>query len=790
MIQHYLIVAIRNLAKYKVQSLVSIVGLAIGLVSFTYGYYWLNYETSFDGFYPDSKQIYLVSGLDKQTGKRLEQMPLILAYKLKQDFPEVKETTQKYSNVGSSFHFGETLIGYPQEQFIDELYFNIFPPQVICGRKENLLMALDEIVITRSFANKYWKTPEEAIGKELKNGYREKLNIVAVVEDSPKNSLFQVEIYELDHFDRKMEKRAPESNKWKMMDVSIYLLMDKKADIQAFEKKITNYLIDNKYNESVTLKLVPLTDIRHTFGSELSFNITYIRTFAITTLLLLLCVFFNFANLLLNRIYQRSKEMRLRSAIGAGKNSLIGQLLIELSLQLLLATLLAYCLLEIFTPAFGKLFETEIITDSLLKLFLMISLSGWCILIATTLPVLLHFIRRSSLLLSSGTQASQKSFFRKASMVVQISICVFFLMCTCIIGHQISFMQHKKLGFNKEGLITVRMDVYNRSDITQEMAKLSAVQSFTPGGIFSIAHEPRLINEVKWDGKADDYNPGFQSLYVGEDFIRTLQIPLKEGRFLTPDDAKHCAVINEEAARIMGMEQPVGNTVSIWMFMTDHQGNHIMGDLKIVGVIKDFQSASLRNPVCPQILQYDHSRWNSYMYYMRVTPGTETTTINNIRKLFKKHHTAGDPECNASTMNEVFDKLNRSEDASLQLFTILAILCTLISLFGIYSISSGNMEKRRKEIAIRKVMGASTLSVIRMFFREYLFITTAANLISLPLAWLFMQQWLEQYPYQAGIQAWMYGCIFSGTALLILLSVLWQTLRAAKANPAEVIKSE
>lgn len=790
MIHHYLLIAARNLAKYKVQSLVSIVGLMIGLVSFTYGCYWLRYETSFDGFYPDSKQIYLVSGLDKQTGKKMERMPLILARKLKQEFPEIKETTQIYSNFSSSYFNGVTYIGHPIEQFVDELYFRFFPPKVICGRNDNILRASDEIVITRSFAKKYWKTPEEALGKVLKNGYREVLNIVAVVEDPPKNSLFQVEIYELDTSDRKMEKRAPETNQWKLMSSRIYLLIDKKADIQAFENKITDYLIENKYNDFVTLNLVPLTDIRHTFGSELSFNITYIRIFSITTLLLLLCVFFNFVNLLLNRTYQRGKEMRLRDALGAGKRSLLSQLLIELSLQLIIAITLAYCLLEISRATFGKLFETEIVQSDLSNQFFLIALSSWCFLIAIILPILLHFIRRSSLLLSGGIQANQKPLFRKVSMVLQIGICVFFLMCTGIIGHQISFMRQKDLGFNREGLIMTTMTSRNRSDITQDMSKLSTIQSFTSGGIFSITHDAQLTNEVKWEGKADDFNPGFQFLNVGEDFLTTLQIPLKEGRFLTPDDEGNSVVVNEEAVRVMGLEHPIGSTVSIWMYVTDHNGNHVMGDLKVVGIIKNFQSASLRNPIYPQIIQYDRSKWNSYTYYMRVTPGTEATTIDHIHKLYKKHFTTGDPECNASTMNDIFEKLSRSENASLQLFSILALLCTLISLFGIYSISSGNMEKRRKEIAVRKVMGASTPTIIRMFFREYLLITVIANLVSLPLAWLFMQRWLEQYPYQAGIQAWMYGCIFIGTTLLILLSVLWQTLRAAETNPAEVIKSE
>lgn len=789
MIQHYFITATRNLIKYKVQTLVSMIGLAIGLVSFTYGYYWLNYETSYDGFYPDSKQICLVAGLDKETGKQQERMPLILSRKLKQEFPEIKETTQIYSNFGSRFFQGETLIGYINELFVDEQHFNLFPPKVVCGRKDNLLHAKEDIVVTRSFAKKYWKTPEEAIGQSLRNGYKKNFNIVAVVEDPPHNSLFQTDVYELDEFDRRMEREAPEENQWKLSTSKIYLLLDKQTDAKTFGKKIEHYMTERHHSASLSLRLVPLTGIRHTFGTELSFNINYIRTFAITTWLLLLCVFFNFGNLLLNRIYQRTKEMRLRNSLGAGKYSLIRQLLCELSLLLLGGVTLGYCILEVSAPVFGRLFETETPRSILSLNYLLISLISWGILTAILLPVLLHFIRSSSLLLSGGVSAGRKPFLRKVSMAAQLCIGVFFLMSTLIIGRQISFMKNKDLGFNKDELVTVTMKVSKREQITHEIAALSSIRQMSAGGIFLIQHEPRLDKEVKWTDKNSDNNPGFQFINVGEEFINALQIELKEGRFLTPDD-KNGVVINEEAARVMGMQHPVGGTVTVNENYYRKDGVQPTKDLTIVGVIKNFQSASLRNPIYPQIIQYDHSRWNSYMYYIRVAPGTEETTIQNIRQIFKKHHTPGDGECDAATMYQVFEKLNSSENASMQLFTLLAILCTLISLFGIYSISSANMEQRRKEIAIRKVMGASTGTIIRMFFNEYLLISVLANLISLPLAWLFMQSWLEQYPYRATIGSGLYTGVFVVTVLLVLLSVFWQTFRAAEANPAEVVKSE
>jgi ABC-type antimicrobial peptide transport system permease subunit len=360
MIRHYITIASRNFIKYKLQTLISVIGLAIGLVCFTYGMKWLEYETSYDGFYPKSKQMYTLYGINKQTGKKERKLPLVLARKLKLDFPEIKETALVYGNFGSTFKYNDQILEDPEEIFIDNNFFTLFPRKVLSGRQTNLLHSLDEIVITRSFALKYFKSPEDAIGKIMKNSYRETLTIVAVVEDAPANSAFKQDVFELDKFTTEMTDRISEDRQWSQFENEIYLLLEDKASADVFRKKLQTYLEKNNYLNTLTVKMIPLTDMRHTFGSELSFNLSYIRTFAITTILLLLCVFFNFINLLLNRIYQRIKEIRLRNSIGAGKRELIIQLLTELTLQTGIAFVLAFCLLELTSSLFCKTFDTKI----------------------------------------------------------------------------------------------------------------------------------------------------------------------------------------------------------------------------------------------------------------------------------------------------------------------------------------------------------------------------------------------------------------------------------------------
>ena len=209
---------------------------------------------------------------------------------------------------------------------------------------------------------------------------------------------------------------------------------------------------------------------------------------------------------------------------------------------------------------------------------------------------------------------------------------------------------------------------------------------------------------------------------------------------------------------------------------------------EIVGVVKDFHGLSLRNPIPPTIIEY----YNFYDYYLylRTLPGKEKEALKAVKELISRITPEGFPLSETMTVNDQLEILTRTENASLRLFTLLAVLCALISIFGIYSISSSNMQQRKKEIAIRKVMGATSREIIDMFLKEYTIITLTANAIALPVGYLFVQKWLEQYPQSVHIQLWMFISILLVTILLVILTVLGQVVRAANGNPADVVKSD
>ncbi|NDW13579.1 ABC transporter permease [Bacteroides sp. 214] len=787
MITHYLKTALRNLLKFRAQSIFSIVSVSIGLVSFLFGYQWLTYETSFDSFYPKSKHIYKVVGVELQTGKMVDKNSYALMQTLQTDFPEIEAVIPIYSRYGSTLKEGDRVLADPLlEEFVDERFLQYFTPQVICGKPaEDLMQQETDLVITRSYAVKHWGSPEEAIGKTIQGGYKRTLEVVAVIENYPENSNFKdLEALMVDIQTRRWANRIEEQRRWTQSQVWIYICLHENVNVEAFGEKISTYLIDNKLNENLKLELIPLTEVRHAFAADGSFNINYIRTFAATTFILLICVFLNFLNLWMNRVNQRIKEMRLRHAIGAKKHTLIGQLLTEVVLQFLFILLLSCCMIEVLLPLLSTFFNITMLPDGLWRNFFIAYLIGLITMLLLCYPLLLIFIRRSALTLSGGVQAHHASMTRKVAMTFQVGICVAFIFSALSIGHQVQYMMNKELGFKKEGLLFFRMSNGDREATVRQIETIPQIERFAAAGIFLISHEPRTTNIIDWEGKPEDYKPNFQMLDVDSAFLATMKINLLAG------DATD-ALINEEAARVIGGDNLIGSKIRHWDYSTNRSGEYGMREVTISGIVKNFQSASFRHPVIPVLLLPDNrQRYRGYAYYARVSPDKEEEGKQLIFDAFRQVAASSDPEPKISSVTEVLSSLHKSEEGSLRLFIMLASLSVIISLFGIYSISHSTMRRRRKEIAVRKVMGGSTKNIIRMFAFEYLQITVIANAIFIPIAWLFVHSWMQQFPMRATVGWLEVVTVLIVTTLFVMATVLGHIIKASKENPADVVKSE
>ena len=806
MIIHYLKIAWRNILKYKTQSLISLLGVTIGVLFFTYGYHWYQYESSYDSFYPDSERIYQVIGKIKSTGSYVEngQIPYIAIKKIKQTFPEIETVATVYPHYGSSFkHNGEKLVGYPSFQAVDEHFFRMFPPKVIAGVvNQNTLKRNDEIIITKSYAIKHFGSPKQAVEQTLISEYDESYTIKAVVTDPPSNSIFQYDGYLVDKQVRSFLERLDEKTQWKdFHQTLLYIKIQNGTDLDKLREKLMTYAVDYGYNEDLIFELVHLSHTRfivhNTTKKKIAYDIKYIRMFIFTGILLLLVAIFNYLNILLSNTLGRVREINLRKVIGASTSHIYRQLIIEIFLFVSILVLLSFCCIELFSGLFERLFLTTVLSSLLNQTMIVVIAMLTIVLSITTFAFLYRFIKKSAFRKESPSK--RRLLTSKITLLLQLIISAFAIMCALVLWVQVSFMNRIDWGFNKENLLQVTMNLENRASFMHEVEQLSMVDEIINTDFFSIVPNsnqmgPTGIQGVEWNNKSMDLQPLFQTFSAEENFLNKMGIKLLNGRGFNEDDftredRSDKVIISKTAQSIMEMDNPIGQKISIPTNWVSLEGRGIE-EYEIIGVVNNFHTLGLQSKIPPIIIKAQKFENEGYYNYVRVKDGMEEAAIKAINELIPKFEPDNEGEQIVVSMNELLHDLSKKERSLLRLFTTLSILCISIAIFGIYSVSQRETQRRRKEIAIRKTAGAKTRDIMAMFFREYIIITLLACVVALPLAWLFMHRWLQNFAYRISIDWWMFVVVIAAVAIIALITILSQVINAAKQNPAEVVKSE
>ncbi|WP_332456006.1 ABC transporter permease [Petrimonas sp.] len=804
MLSHYLKIAWRNLLKYKTQTVISVLGLTIGVMFFAYGYHWYKFETTYDEFYPNADRIYRVYSIYKSTGKQYEMgtMPYIAVEKLQQAFPEIEKVAIQYPNYGSGFKYNDKDLGYPLFEFVDERFFSMFPPNVIAGAvDENTFKNGDEIVLTESFVREYISTPDEALGKVLVSGYDKPYVVKAVITDPPANSIFKRVGYLPDSDARFFYSKADDVVKWRdFNDTGAFFLLKKGTDTKKFSEKLRTFAIDNNYNDDLLFGMVPLTSVRQTISNpfdKVTFDIKYIRTFILSALLLIFAAFFNYLNILINTMFTRVREMNLRRVNGASTLNIFGQIVIEMLLLIVVVLLFSFCALELTIPVFEKTFSTIIITGKIYRILLVTICAVSTMLYLTAFVFLSRFIRKTSLRQSTPTKNKFSS--NRISLVLQLAISLFFILSAFVLYRQVHFMHNADWGFNKNHLLQIEMKLNERIPFMENVKKLPMVKNVINTNFFTII--PNMENmggtramDVEWEGKPMDYNPVFQTFDVEMNFVTDIGLTLQMGRDFAEQDLvgrwkSDKILINETAQRIMEMENPIGKKITVPANWSNEQGRG-KEEFEIIGLVKDFHTIALQSEIPPLLIKGMSNANGGYFNYVRVVSGTENDAIKAINELVLKHQPDDENEELVKTVDSILADLSKTEQDVMNLFFTVAALCVLIAVFGIYSVSQRETQRRRKEIAIRKTAGAKTREIMAMFIREYLIITLAACAGAFPLAGLFMHRWLQGFAYRISISWWMFAVVSLVVAVIVLLTIFSQVNRASNQNPAEVVKSE
>lgn len=769
MILHYFKMALRSLIRYKVQNIISITGIAVGFVCFAFSMIWIKYEMSYDSFHRGADRMYVMYG---EGGAALDfkNLSYSMSYPMARDmvnlFPEVEEA--------SSFMQGPIFIGKTAEEkievpeiVVDSAFINMFDVRLIDGSL-SFLDNESEIAVTDETAMRIFGTTD-VIGKELYLFYqKETKKISAVVSGFGKHTNFGYGI--LTGVNKSLR------NDYNIGNFKVCVRLKEGTNLDNLIKKLHSDDI-RKMNWGFGYKgynLQKLTSCRYTiFHDDNRVSLMYIKLFSIIGVAVVLISLINFFSLLVTRISIRKREIALRVSCGSGIWGMTSLFATELLIVLFSAGLIGMVLMEILE---GKFVELSGVEDE----FYLSSLLYFVLLLVASLCVSLMIIRYYSSKSLSGmlnrrmTSGRKGMTFQGSSIVLQLVISVMILFGLSVIFRQLHYLaENEEVGFEREGRATLR--IYPLKDETVDFLK-TLPYVYEVKKMYSLL--PRSgtasMRADSWDGKTDSQESIIlHTIDEGQEFMDFYGLKLLKGSHLSEQGDLKSAIINETAARKFGWNDPIGKKFR---------------DFTVVGVVRDFHISSPTIPVQPFVLTLKASFRLSKDIVLRFDESHEDELRKEIEKYIRENNYSD--FASFTTIDEVYDKYLTSERSLMKLLMFVAAVCIIISLFGVYSHVSLSCERRRKEIAIRKINGATVSVIMKMFIKSYFTMLLLSCIIAFPVVTLVMKRWLEQYVEQTSIGISLYISVFILLSLLILICIWHSIWKAANENPAEVIKSE
>jgi putative ABC transport system permease protein len=789
MLKNYFLTAWRNMRRNSFYSVLNIAGLAIGLAVGILILLWVKDELSFDSFHKQARDIFRVnSHLGTGAGAQVwTEAPGPLAGFARNAIPEVA-TAVRVINRGNKY-----LITYGAKSFLetntvfaDANFFTVFDFTLLKGSRTHPFTDDHSIVITRSMAGKYFGDIDP-IGKVLVFDKKDNFTVTGVLADFPTNSSLNYDIiFPMD----RLAKIFSVSSDMKPMDEDLdnflyatYLQLKPGRSPKGVEQKLTAIYRDKAGVDAKTdfFTLQRLQNIHLVTAEGNTSAQSIVRIFMVVAILILIIAGINYVNLSIARSMLRAREVSLRKIIGASRPHLFFQFVTESALLFLFASLLAIGLILLLLPLYNIIAAKQLV-------FSLKDPSVWLILGATIGGTLAAASIYPALLLSAfkpidalrGKIASlglSNASFRKMLVVAQFACSVGLIISTFVIRDQLKYIREKNLGFDQSQVISVNMreGMQNHlSAIATELQQLPAVQHIAA----ATGNLPGMGNETSsawWEGKDESKTFVITFAGINENFIPALKMGIATGANFTgsPADSTHY-ILNEAAVSAMGMKDPVGKT----FVLHDIRGT-------IIGVVKDFNYASLKGEVHPLVLTYDSA---PRVLYVSTRPGRATECVANLHHFWQQYD--GAYPFSYSFLDEDFDKMYRSDQRVGTLFNVFALVTIVISCLGLFGLATYSAQTRTKEIGIRRVLGATVSQVASMLAKDFVVLIALAFVIAAPVAGYLMSDWLHNYAYRTQLSAGIYA----GTALIILtlavMTVCAQAIRAARANPVKSLRRE
>lgn len=788
MLKNYLKIALRNIKRYKGYSFLNVVGLAIGMAICILILLWLQDELSWDRFHKNGDQIYRITSEDRAGGNvfKLAGSPSPIGPTLVEEYPEVENFTRVQSGwSGWYLHLGEKIFMKERLACADPSFFEIFQFPFISGDPKTALQDRYSIVLTETLAKKCFGN-DDPMGKIVQMSDTD-LKVTGVIKDIPHNSHLQFDyVFPIINMTKWRESKL---DSWKYMQFATYVQLKDKIEVNELRQKLAGMVKKYDSESKVTIDLQPLKAI-HLHSTNMNSwmivypnpgNVTYIYIFSLVAILILLLACINFMNLSTARSSTRAKEVGIRKVTGAHRRDIIIQFLGETILLSLLALLIALFLVEVLIPTFNTLSGKALSLDLSKNMTTFLGLLGIVLItgiISGSYPALyLSSFQPAGVFKAIAQFSSGKGgILRKILVVSQFFITITLIIFTTVIYWQLHFIQNKDLGFDKENII--HFAGYGDYDSNFEATKnelfqnpniISVCQGFPP------TQGMRGTTNIQWEGK--DPTDEFMIVQdIGDyDFLKTFGLKMAAGRFYSREFTSDTSnfVINETAVKMMGLDDPIGKRLTI---------NGKTGT--IIGVVKDYHGGSLRDQIQPKVIDLSTDGFFVCVKYA----GNEREIVNFLEQKWKKF--VPDYPFRYEFLDEFINNYYQTERKIGKIFGYFTGLAIFIACLGLFGLASFMAERRTKEIGIRKVLGAKVVGIVLLLSREFALWVLIANIISWPLAYVISNKWLQGFAYRINL-GWEIFIFSAALALVIaVLTVSYQAVRAAVANPVESLRYE
>lgn len=792
MIKNHFKIAWRTLSKNKFYSAINISGLAVGLAASIMLLLWVQNELSYDKFNKDYRQIYLMSSVFKSNSENTTWTgvpgPLAVFAKSIPQVQSIVRTSmdfdQNLSNKDKTKIFDGNVVGY-----VDNGFFNMFSFHFLKGNKAAAFPNTNSVVLTKSTAEKLFGS-EDPMGKTV-GFFKKYFTVTGVLNDFPENSSIRYDaVFPMSLLAQDFTENGG-NGAWKTIDEDLgdftfttYVKLQPHADVSKTGQAFSALYTKARNGEGdASFKLQNLADIHLISADGNNSALRMVQIFILVIILLLAIAGINYVNLSTARSLIRAKEVSIRKIVGAQKFQLFFQFIIETLVLFCIASVLAMVLIFLLMPLYNSISgETLSFNLSDVKVWEVTGIAVLGTLIASSIypAILLSSFKPLESLKGKITSGIGMASFRKALVVFQFTISVILIVCTITMSNQMKFVKNKNLGYDKSYVFSVPLTqevVDHLGAVKNELKKQPGIINVAASDVYNLSDVSGSTGDLDWATKSPKRSIMITQISTDKDFIPTMKIKFLEGVNFTgtPADSGYY-ILNETAVKQMGLLPPyIGQQITF---------HSVKGN--ILGVVQDFNFKSLKEKIAPLIF---FTQWNNKnILYVRTTAASAPHAIASVQAKYKKY--AGNAPFSYTFLDKAFEAQYKTDQRTGTLFNVFAGIAIFISCLGLFGLATFTAQVKTKEIGIRKVLGASVSGIVKLLSKDFLKLVVIAILVATPIAWWAINKWLEGFAYRINISWWVFAVAGLLAVFIALLTISFQAIKAAVANPVESLRSE